>query len=89
MQETQVCSLEEDPLEQEMQPTPASSALARRIPWTGEPGGLQSMVHKESLVSWKTLTQLYKKVIMKVNGKRRCKIHFMRLVRLASRTVQD
>ena len=66
-----------------------SGILAWRIPWTEEPGRLQSMGHKESLVSRKTLTQLYKKVIMKVNGKRRCKIHFMSLVWLASRTVQD
>ena len=31
----------EDPLEQEM--APHSSILAWRIPWTEEPGGLQSM----------------------------------------------
>ena len=42
MQETQVQSLgQEDPLEGEM--APCSSALAWRIPWTEEPGGLQSM----------------------------------------------
>ena len=42
MQETQVRSLgQEDPLEKEMA-TP-SSILAWRIPWTEEPGGLQSM----------------------------------------------
>ena len=41
-QETQVWSLSwEDPLEKEM--TIHSSILAWRIPWTGEPGGLQSM----------------------------------------------
>ena len=40
--ETQVQSLgQEDPLEKGMA-TP-SSILAWRIPWTGEPGGLQSM----------------------------------------------
>ena len=45
MQETQemrVRSLgQEDPLEEGM--TTHSSILARRIPWTEEPGGLQSM----------------------------------------------
>ena len=42
MQETQVRSLDqEDPLEKGM--TTHSSILAQRIPWTEEPGGLQSM----------------------------------------------
>ena len=36
----------DDPLEKEM--ATHSSVLAWRIPWTGEPGGLQSMGHKES-----------------------------------------
>ena len=41
-QETQVQSLgQEDPLEKEM--ASHSSILAWRIPWTEEPGGLQSM----------------------------------------------
>ena len=41
MQETQVRSLgREDPLEKRM--APHSSILAWRIPWTEEPGGLQS-----------------------------------------------
>ena len=40
--ETQVQSLgQEDPLEKEM--TTQSSILAWRIPWTKDPGGLQSM----------------------------------------------
>ena len=40
-QETRVPSLgQEDPLEKEM--TTHSSVLAWRIPWTEEPGGLQS-----------------------------------------------
>ena len=40
-QETQVRSLgEEDPLEEEM--TIQSSILAWKIPWTEQPGGLQS-----------------------------------------------
>ena len=42
MQETQVRSLgQKDPLEKEMATN--SSILAWRIPWTEEPGGLQSM----------------------------------------------
>ena len=42
MQETGVQSLgQEDPQEKEM--ATHSSILAWRIPWTGEPGGLQSM----------------------------------------------
>ena len=42
MQETWVQSLgREGPLEEEM--ATHSSVLARRIPWTEEPGGLQSM----------------------------------------------
>ena len=42
MQETWVQSLGwEDPLEKEM--ATHSSILARRIPWTEEPGGLQSI----------------------------------------------
>ena len=41
MQETWVQSLgQEDPLEEEM--ATHSSSLARRIPWTEEPGRLQS-----------------------------------------------
>ena len=47
MQETWVQSLsQEDPLEKEM--ANHSSILAWRIPWIKEPGGLQSMDHKES-----------------------------------------
>ena len=46
MQETQVQSLGwEDPLEKEM--ATHSSILAREIPWTEEPGGLQSMWSQE------------------------------------------
>ena len=42
MQETQVQSLGwEDPLEEDI--ATHSSILAWRIPWTEEPGGLQSM----------------------------------------------
>ena len=45
MQETPVQSLGwEDPLEKEM--ATHSSILAQRIPWTEEPGGLQSMGRK-------------------------------------------
>ena len=43
MQETLVQSLEwEDPLEKEM--VTHSSILALEVPWTEEPGGLQTMV---------------------------------------------
>ena len=46
MQETRVRSLGwEDPLETEM--ATHFSTLAWRIPWTEEPGGLQSWSHKE------------------------------------------
>ena len=47
MQETQVQFLgEKDPVEKEM--ATHSSILARRIPWTEEPGKLQSMGLQES-----------------------------------------
>ena len=47
VQETQVPSLaHENPLEKAM--AIHSGVLAWRIPWTEEPGGLQSMGHKES-----------------------------------------
>ena len=47
MQETPVLFLgQEDPLEKEM--ATQSSILAWEIPWTEEPGGLQSRGHKES-----------------------------------------
>ena len=47
MWETQVRSLgQEDPLEKEM--ATHSSTLAWRIPWTEEPGGLQSIGSQES-----------------------------------------
>ena len=49
MQEMQVRSLgQEEPLEEEM--ATHSSILAWRIPWTEEPGGLQSMWSQKS---WK------------------------------------
>ena len=47
MQETWVrCLGWEDPLEEDM--ATHCSVLAWRIPWTEEPGGIQSMGHKES-----------------------------------------
>ena len=49
-QETQVQSLgREDPLEREM--ATHSSILAWRIPWTEEPGGLQSMAKAQTWLS--------------------------------------
>ena len=54
MQETQVQSLgREDLLEKEM--ATHSSMLAWRIPWTEEPGGLQSV----GLQSWTQLSDLH------------------------------
>ena len=51
MQETQVrFPGREDALEKEMA-TP-SSTVAGRIPWTEEPGGLQSMGSQESDTTW-------------------------------------
>ena len=48
-QETRVQSLGgEDPLEEEMAPVFHSSLLAWEIPWTEEPGGLESMVSQKS-----------------------------------------
>ena len=53
MQETQVQSLgQEDPLEKEM--ATHSSILAWRIPWTGEPGGLQFMGLQRVRHDWAT-----------------------------------
>ena len=53
VQETQVQSLGwEDPLEEEM--ATHSSILAWEIPWTEEPGKLQSRGHKESDVDEET-----------------------------------
>ena len=47
MQETHVRFLgQEDPLKKEMATN--SGSLAWRIPWTEEPGGLQSRDHRES-----------------------------------------
>ena len=47
MQETQIRSLgQEDPLEKEM--ATHSSILAWEIPWTEEPGGLQSFRPQKS-----------------------------------------
>ena len=53
MPETQVQSLgREDPLEREM--ATHASILAWRIPWTEEPGGLQSMVSRRVRHYWVT-----------------------------------
>ena len=57
MQETWVQSLgQEDPLEKEM--APHSSILAWRIPWTEEPGGLQSTGLKRVGPDWATSLSL-------------------------------
>ena len=55
MQETQVWSLGlEDPLEKGM--ATHSSILTRRIPWTEEPGRLQSMGLQKVRHNWTTNT---------------------------------
>ena len=55
MQETRVWSLgQEDPLEKGM--ATHSSILAWRIPWTEEPGGLQSMGLQRVGHDWETFT---------------------------------
>ena len=57
MRETWVLSLgQEDPLEKEM--ATHFSILARRIPWTEEPGGLQSM-RSQSRTQLSDFTSLY------------------------------
>ena len=62
MQETWLWSLDqEDPLEKEM--ATHSSILAWEIPWTEEPGGLQSMVCQESdTTEWLTISLLHFKL---------------------------
>ena len=58
MQETQVPSLGwEDPLEKGM--AAHSNILAWRIPWTEEPGGLQSMGLQGVQHSWIKLAHMY------------------------------
>ena len=58
MQETQVQSLgQEHPQEKEM--VNYSSILAWEIPWTEEPGGLQSMGSQKSLTGLSNLTILF------------------------------
>ena len=57
--ETQIPSLGQgDPLEKEM--ATHSSGLAWEIPWTEEPGGLQSMVSQRVGYDWATKPNLYK-----------------------------
>ena len=58
MQETQVQSLGwEDPPEEKM--ATQSTVLAWRIPWTEEPGGLQSMGLQRAVYDWVTEHQLF------------------------------
>ena len=59
MQETWVRSLgQEDPLEKEM--ATHSSVLAWRIPWTEEPGGLQSTGSQRVGHDWATSLHYHK-----------------------------
>ena len=58
MQETLVQSLgQEDPLEKEM--ATHSSILAWRIPWTEEPGGLQSIGLQRARHDWSNLACMH------------------------------
>ena len=58
VQETRLQSLgQEDPLENGM--ATYSSILAWRIPWTEEPGGFQTMGHKESDMTKQLTFSLY------------------------------
>ena len=64
MQETWVLSLgQEDPLEKGM--ATYSNILAWRIPWTEEPGGLQTMGSERVRHDWaiNTANQLQKEII--------------------------
>ena len=55
LQETWVWSLgQEDPLEEEM--ATHSSILAWKIPWTEEPGKLQSMRSQSDMTEWLILS---------------------------------
>ena len=56
MQETQIWSVgQEDPLEEGM--ATYSSILAWEIPWTEEPGGLQSIESQRAGHNWSNLAQ--------------------------------
>ena len=62
VQETRVRSLgQEDPLEKEM--ATHSSILAWKVPWTEEPGGLQSMGSQIAGHDWATNTCTYTLVV--------------------------
>ena len=75
MRETRLRSLgREDPLEKEM--APHSSILAWRIPWTEEPGGLQSTESQRVGHDWVTLTYTPTKVYSE--GRRRRGQQWMR-----------
>ena len=64
-QETRVLSLgQEDPLEQGM--ATHASILTWRIPWTEEPGGLQSMGSQRVRHDWATNTIVYKSFLWMV-----------------------
>ena len=64
MQETQFCSLGWDnPLDKEM--ATHSNILAWKIPWTEEPGGLQSKGSQSDMIEHThTHTHTFEKVIM-------------------------
>ena len=64
MQETRVQSLDwEDPLEKEM--AIYSSILAWRVPWTEEPGGVQSAKSQTRLSNFYSLSQIFFRALRK------------------------
>ena len=75
MQETQVQSLgQEDPLKKGM--AVHSSILAWRIPWTEEPGRLQSMGSQRVRHDWTTNSTLYRDKVWYSNCPTRS-VHFL------------
>ena len=72
MQETWVRSLgQKDPLEKEM--ATHSNTLAWKIPWTEEPGRLQSMGSQRVKHDWETLLSL-SSAHQKTNGQRKINV---------------
>ena len=68
-QETRIQSLgQEDPLEEEM--ATLSSILAWKIPWTEEPGGLQSveLQSRTQLSNWTHIANVVRNIIIISNS---------------------
>ena len=74
MQETWVQSLgREDPLEEEM--ATCSSVLAWEIPWTKEPGGLQSIVLQRVGYDLATKQQQFKILLWSITDRPKIRIY--------------